>query len=627
MNDKKQLRADSIAGAVDLIFDHLKNQRGELADTRVRLATPLGLGKPNQLLNSFYQKVKEEKPFALDIYTALSLDVPQPKNDLEARFLKPFAARHWGEDYPRLNYLMDMSEEVLPRHIDVYEFYVNAGAFKDNSYVQQHYRSMNYTHVAQNLVETGIDIIFQLVARRGEEYSLSVNSDLTLDVVDGLKAQGKKAFVVGVVHPNLPFLGGDAAVESDFFSLILEAKEVNHKLFAIPREPLNEVDTAIGLYASAMVEDGGTLQIGIGSLSDSIVKSLLLRQADNGLYKRILDTFAVDRKDRDVEPFQEGLYGTSEMIMDGFMHLRKAGILKREILDRGRAVFVHGAFALGSKVFYEWMNKLEGRDFSGFFMTRVSNVNDLYDPDEMSLRRQRKKARFFNTAMQVTALGAAASETLPEGTIVSGVGGQYNFVAMAHELSAAYSILMLRSTAFRDGRLQSNIVWNHGNITIPRHLRDVVITEYGIAFLRGRPDAEVIIELLNITDSAFQDELLNKAKKHRKVASDYRIPDEYRQNTRQRLKEKLAKHPGFFEAFPFGSDFNEQELRILSSLKVLKDSNSFGKLRALILGLMVDPKPHESDLARLGFNGRLNWKDKLTRTVLLYQFERNRRKT
>ena len=87
---------------------------------------------------------------------------------------------------------------------------------------------------------------------------------------------------------------------------------------------------------------------------------------------------------------------------------------------------------------------------------------------------------------------------------MSGVGGQYNFVAMAHALPDGRSVLQVRSTRDAHGEPASNVVLNYGHTTIPRHLRDVIVTEYGIADLRGRTDSEVIERVLAVTDSRFQ---------------------------------------------------------------------------------------------------------------------------
>src|SRR3546814_4643722 len=80
-------------------------------------------------------------------------------------------------------------------------------------------------------------------------------------------------------------------------------------------------------------------------------------------------------------------------------------------------------------------------------MCAVSNVNQLYGDQQALATLQRRDARFFNTCMMATLLGAAVSDTLEDGAVVSGVGGQYNFVAMAHELPGARSVLLLRATS------------------------------------------------------------------------------------------------------------------------------------------------------------------------------------
>src|SRR5438067_12863894 len=118
-------------------------------------------------------------------------------------------------------------------------------------------------------------------------------------------------------------------------------------------------------------------------------------------------------------------------------------------------------------------------------MTGISDVNELYGEEGLK-RLQRKAARFVNTGLIASLAGAVASDGLEDGRVLSGVGGQYNFVAMAHALEDGRSILMIRSTKEEDGRLHSNVRWNYGHVTIPRHLRDIVVTEYGIADLRGR---------------------------------------------------------------------------------------------------------------------------------------------
>ena len=88
--------------------------------------------------------------------------------------------------------------------------------------------------------------------------------------------------------------------------------------------------------------------------------------------------------------------------------------------------------------------------------------------------------------MMVTALGAAVSDGLEDGRVVSGVGGQYNFVDMSNTLDNARSALMFRAVRDDAGKAASNVRWNYGHTTIPRHLRDLYVNEYGIADLRGK---------------------------------------------------------------------------------------------------------------------------------------------
>ena len=132
---------------------------------------------------------------------------------------------------------------------------------------------------------------------------------------------------------------------------------------------------------------------------------------------------------------------------------------------------------------FEYARALDETERRGIRMSRISFTNNLLG-GEADKRDQRRDARFVNTAMMMSLLGAAVSDALEDGRVVSGVGGQYNFVAMAHALPDGRSVILARSTRGAGRALESNIVWDYGSLTIPRHLRDVVVTEYGVADLR-----------------------------------------------------------------------------------------------------------------------------------------------
>ncbi|WP_413586613.1 acetyl-CoA hydrolase/transferase C-terminal domain-containing protein [Bdellovibrio sp. HCB274] len=599
----------------------------EKCGKELRFAIPLGLGKPNQLINAVYELVKADPSLSLTLFTALSLDIPQPKTDLESRFTKPFFSRHFGDDYPRLSYVMDLKKNQVPDNISIHEFYFQAGTTLGNVHAQSNYISLNYTHVAQSILNMKLDGVLQLVSKSTDgRYSLSCNPDLTLDVVELYKSQGKPFRVIAVVHPDLPFLGGDAEVPAEFFDVIVESPEVNHQLFAPPKNSIDATEHLIGLHASRLVKDNGTLQIGIGSLSDALTVSTLLRHQRNSDYKSLiakLDARFTKGTGGELHDstFESGLYGTSEMIMDGFMHLRKAGILKREILDHdeNKRRFLHGAFFLGSKSFYQWLRELPKEDYQGLSMTRVSKVNDLYDPHELALRKQRKNARFFNSCMQMSLLGGAASETLKNGNVVSGVGGQYNFVAMSHELPDSYSVLMMKSTREKLGKRESNIIWDPSHLTIPRHLRDVVITEYGIAFLKGQSDSECIKRLLMITDSQFQDELLKTAQDNGKVDSRWSLPVAARNNTPEKVQKFLAdaKALDVFKPFPFGSDFFGEEEVLQAALLNLKGKTKGQLIKTLGAGVFTAKSSYRAELERMKLFAPQSPKEFLFQRVLL----------
>ena len=184
--------------------------------------------------------------------------------------------------------------------------------------------------------------------------------------------------------------------------------------------------------------------------------------------------------------------------------------------------------------------------------------------------RARVDARFVNSAMMATLMGAVVSDGLENGQVVSGVGGQYNFVAQAFALQGARSILTLEATRQAGAKAQSNIRWSYGHETIPRHLRDIIVTEYGVADLRGKSDADVIAAMLAVADSRFQAELARQAKDAGKLPKNFEIPAAHRENFPERIARALkpAREAGLLPSFPFGSDFTDDRAAADSGLAV-----------------------------------------------------------
>ena len=224
----------------------------------------------------------------------------------------------------------------------------------------------------------------------------------------------------------------------------------------------------------------------------------------------------------------------------------------------------------------------------------------------------------------VTLSGGVISDGWEDGRVVSGVGGQYNFVSMAHALQDGRLVMMLNSHRVKDGVASSNIVWNYGHMTIPRILRDIVVTEYGIANLRSKSDKEIIAALLNMADSRFQAELLAKAKAAGKIPSDYEIPERYRHNTPERLQAKFDtyRNAGLFPAFPFGNDFTPEELVVSKALKGLKAkmASKVGTMAGGLLNVIKGgdvPEKSLPYLRRMNLEHPVTFKDKIVQSLLI----------
>jgi acyl-CoA hydrolase len=265
-------------------------------------------------------------------------------------------------------------------------------------------------------------------------------------------------------------------------------------------------------------------------------------------------------------------------------------VLKREV----DGALLHAAFFLGSRAFYGALREMPPAELAKLRMGAVSFVNELYG-DEAGKRRARVNARFVNNAMMATLLGAAISDALENGQVVSGVGGQYNFVAQSFALEDARSIILLRATRTARRRTTSNILWNYGHTTIPRHLRDIVVTEYGIADLRGKSDRDVIAAMLAVADSRFQDELLRRARDAGKIERGFELPAACRDNTPERIARALApaRDEGLLPPFPFGSDFTATEARLIPALKLLRAASPLHLARLLARGFLSSAPPGE----------------------------------
>jgi hypothetical protein len=131
-------------------------------------------------------------------------------------------------------------------------------------------------------------------------------------------------------------------------------------------------------------------------------------------------------------------------------------------------------------------------------------------------------------------------------------------------------------------------------------LRDIVITEYGVADLRGKSDRDVIAAMLSVADTRFQDGLLAQAKSAGKIEGSFEIPAKWRDNTPAFLARALgpARDSGLLPTFPFGTDFTDVEQKLLPALKVLKSASPWQLAGLALRGLSL--RGDADCIARMG---------------------------
>ncbi|KUJ84716.1 acetyl-CoA hydrolase [Microbulbifer flavimaris] len=677
---------------------------------KIVLGVPLGIGKANHFVNALYARAAEDPSISLTIFTALTLERPQGSSEIERRFIQPLLDRLYSE-YIDLAYTPARRKKLLPPNIEVCEFFLLSGAFLHNPVVQQDYVSANYTHVPRDLMDRGLNVLAQMVSpgADGARYSLSSNPDLTLPLLKmASQRSDHQIFLVGESNPQLPYMPGDSELPSEAFDFVLEGDTFESPLFPAPAPPVGFTEYALAFHICSLIRDGGTLQVGIGALGDAICHVLGLRQAHNKTYSETLRDLTCDdslqlrhRLPLEEQPFERGLYGASEMVPPGFLHLRRMGILTREVypdvavqklLDEGKitatvteevllalqecgrisspltpadteflqrlgvidpsyswrghrllspegeeeecdlhsesgrrrllgacankklkgGVWLHGGFYLGPASMYQELREMDPEELGGINMTAIHYINDLQEDRQLKVA-QRNEARFVNSAMMVTLNGAVISDGLGDAQVVSGVGGQYNFVAQAHELEDGCSIIAVPSTRISGGETKSNVVWEFPHTTIPRHLRDIVVTEYGVADLRGKTDRDVMVAMLGICDSRFQGELLEKAKSAGKIEQDYAIPLEFTANLPDRVRAAFSdpERLSLLPYYPLGTDFTDEEALLAAALKQLKvHSRKWWKMLPLILSGRAARRDQSQDAAyihrcleRMAFEG------------------------
>jgi len=684
------------------------------------IAIPLAIGKPIGFINALYQLACDDNSIQLTIITGLTLSRPTFSHDLEKRLAEPILKRIL-KNYEDPLYEKAREQQNLPSNISIIEFYLSPGKYLNNSMVQQDYISSNYTLVKRDLLNYSVNVIAQQMAKSSTQpdlYSLSSNTDLFKDIAHDLRTQypERKIAIIAEVNNNLPFMVGDAEINSQTFTHIIDTHSYP-ALFALPHHDISAEDHAIGLYTSTLIKDGSCLQIGIGSISNAIANALVMREKENTTYSELMSSLLVQEKFGEtvatlgsLKPFDEGLCASTEMLSDAYLHLYKEGILRKRVYDHAgiqrllnakkitesisptlldilieeniihsqltfsdvmmlkkygifksdisfqsnnlltstgvsipanlnsseakhqiilhclgekliSGKIIYAAFFLGTVDLYQQLHDLTPTELNEINMTTIQRTNTLCWSHELSIL-QRQHARFVNSTMMATMGGFVVSDGLKDLQEVSGVGGQFDFIEMAQKLKNARSIINCRSTRVTLEGVQSNIVLEYPYSTSPRHLRDIIVTEYGIADCRSKTDSEIIKVLLNITDSRFQNTLLNKIKKLGKISPDYQIPDIFQKNYPDILQSKIQEFQkkGYLKRYPLGCDLTDIELTLQSALLYIKQCSGIKLLKLVILSFLYfkNVKSYHLYLSRMNLETPDNLKEWFYKKLITY---------
>ena len=280
-------------------------------------------------------------------------------------------------------------------------------------------------------------------------------------------------FVILEVNPRLPRTFGDTHLHiSDVTFFVEHDQEVP----SLPAPVPSETDLVIGANIAELVEDGSTLQLGIGGIPNAAALSLK------------------DKKDLGVH---------SEMLVDSMMELYELGVItnRRKALKKGKFV---ATFAMGSRKFYDWLDDNVAVEFQ-----RGRWVND------PAIVAQNSRMVSVNTCLSVDFTGQVASESIGTNQY-SGTGGQSDTAqgAVAGFDGLGKSIIACYATA-KGGTLSTIVpTLSEGSaVTLHRAFVDHVVTEYGVAKLRGRTVKERTQALIRIAAPAFREDLMSQARK------------------------------------------------------------------------------------------------------------------
>ena len=328
----------------------------------------------------------------------------------------------------------------------------------------------SYFSEMPSLIEHGLiaaDVVLSMASPMDEHgyFSLSLGADYTMAAVAKARA------VVLEVNPNVPFAFGANQIHISQVTALVESSDA---LTEVGLPTVGPVQQAIGKYVADMIDDGSTLQIGYGGIPDAVVMQLTGKR-DLGIH--------------------------TEMLGDGILSLIEAGVVtnRRKNYLPGKTI---ATFALGSAKLYRYMHRNPGLE-----MHPVNFTNDPY------LAGQNDNLVAINATLQIDLLGQCGSESLAH-LPYSGTGGQVDFVRAANRSKGGKAFIVLPSTAKADSISRIVPTLTPGtHVTTSKNDINYVVTEFGVAQLRGKSAKQRAAEMIAIAHPDFRAELSEVARR------------------------------------------------------------------------------------------------------------------
>jgi len=288
--------------------------------------------------------------------------------------------------------------------------------------------------------------------------SLGVSVDATVAAVQTAK------YVIAQVNPNMPRTHGDGLIHVNQINALVEVDDVLPEQF-VP-EP-DEAELRIGQFCAELIDDGATLQMGIGAIPNAVLKSLTGHK-NLGIH--------------------------TEMFSDGVIELVEKGVItgKKKKIHPGKIV---SGFVMGTRKTYDYID-----DNPAVAMLDIAYINDT------AVIRRNPKVTAINSAVEVDLTGQICADSI--GTYqYSGVGGQMDFIRGASLSPGGKPIIALPSVTRKGiSRIVPHLKQGAGVVTTRAHVH-YVVTEYGIANLYGKNMGQRAEELVNIAHPDHREEL------------------------------------------------------------------------------------------------------------------------